>query len=164
MLSSLEQVPQDLRRPCTEHRKDWMSWCWNRTRPEDRPAQVRKLKIISDFLRACRDLAGRAYSQVHKFGAQVMIAKTATRLSCDRKPYTIDTNDGRPIPARSIIIASGARYRRLSIDNLPQFEGNGVYYGATFVESQLCVGEEVVVVGGGNSAGQAAVFLAQTTK
>src|SRR5438445_2508376 len=111
-----------------------------------------------------QDLAGRAYSQVHKFGAQVMIAKTATRLSCDRKPYTIDTNDGRPIPARSIIIASGARYRRLSIDNLPQFEGNGVYYGATFVESQLCVGEEVVVVGGGNSAGQAAVFLAQTTK
>src|SRR5437667_12351313 len=93
-----------------------------------------------------------------------MIAKTATRPSCDRKPYTIDTNDGRPIPARSIIIASGARYRRLSIDNLPQFEGNGVYYGATFVESQLCVGEEVVVVGGGNSAGQAAVFLAQTTK
>ena len=111
-----------------------------------------------------QDLAGRAYSQVHKFGAQVMIAKSATRLSCDRKPYTIDTNDGRPIPARSIIIASGAQYRRLSIDNLAQFEGNGVYYGATFVESQLCVGEEVVVVGGGNSAGQAAVFLTQTTK
>src|SRR5207245_9160023 len=56
-----------------------------------------------------QDLAGRAYSQVHKFGAQVMIAKTATRLSCDRKPYTIDTNEGRPIPARSIIIESGAR-------------------------------------------------------
>src|SRR6266705_2607914 len=111
-----------------------------------------------------QELAGRAYSQVHKFGAQVMIAKTATRLSCDRKPYTNDTNEGRPIPARSTIIASGARYRRLSIDNLPQFEGNGVYYGATFVESQLCVGEEVVVVGGGNSAGQAAVFLTQTTK
>src|SRR5207247_8484174 len=86
------------------------------------------------------------------------------RLSCDQKPYTIDTNDCRPIPARSIIIASGAQYRRLSIDNLAQFEGNGVYYGATFVESQLCVGEEVVVVGGGNSAGQAAVFLAQATK
>src|SRR5262249_2419958 len=65
---------------------------------------------------------------------------------------------------RSIIIASGAQYRRLSIDNLPQFEGNGVYYGATFVESQLCAGEEVVVIGGGNSAGQAAGFLAQTTK
>src|SRR5437867_4517570 len=111
-----------------------------------------------------RDLAGRAYSQVHKFGAQVMIARSAKRLTCDRKPYTIDTNDGRPIPARSIIIASGAQYRRLSIDNLAQFEGNAFYYGATFVESQLCVGEEVVVVGGGNSAGQAAVFLAQTTK
>src|SRR5207247_3383909 len=86
------------------------------------------------------------------------------RLSCDQKPYTIDTNDGRPIPARSIIIASGAQYRRLAIDNLARFEGDGVYYGATFVESQLCVGEEVVVIGGGNSAGQAAVFLAQSTQ
>src|SRR5438093_975584 len=111
-----------------------------------------------------QDLAGRAYSQVHKFGAQVMIAKTATRLSCDRKPYAIDINGGLPVPARSIIIATGAQYRRLSLENLAQFEGNGVYYGATFVESQLCAGEEVVVIGGGNSAGQAAVFLAQTTR
>jgi thioredoxin reductase (NADPH) len=111
-----------------------------------------------------QDLAGRAYSQVHKFGAQVMIAKSAKRLTCDRKPFTIEMNDGPPVPARSIIIATGAQYRRLSLENLSQFEGDGVYYGATFVESQLCAGEEVIVVGGGNSAGQAAVFLAQTAK
>ena len=109
-------------------------------------------------------LAARAYSQVHKFGAQVMIAKSAARLTCDRKPYAIDIHDGAPIPARSIIIATGAEYRRLPLQNLQKFEGNGVYYWATFVESQLCNGEEVVVVGGGNSAGQAAVFLAQTTR
>lgn len=111
-----------------------------------------------------QDLAGRAYSQVHKFGAQVMIAKSAQRLTCDRKPYAISISDGSPVPARTIIIATGAQYRRLSLQNLSQFEGNGVYYGATFVESQLCSGEEVIVVGGGNSAGQAAVFLARTTK
>jgi thioredoxin reductase (NADPH) len=111
-----------------------------------------------------QDLAGRAYSQVHKFGAQVMIAKSAARLTCDRKPYAIDINDGPPVPARSIIIATGAQYRRLPLENLERYEGNGIYYWATFVESQLCKGEEVIVVGGGNSAGQAAVFLAETTK
>jgi thioredoxin reductase (NADPH) len=111
-----------------------------------------------------QDLAGRAYSQVNKFGAQVMIAKSAKRLSCDRKPFVVEIRGGPPVPARSIIIATGAQYRRLSLENLSQFEGNGIYYGATFVESQLCEGDEVIVIGGGNSAGQAAVFLAQTAK
>ncbi len=111
-----------------------------------------------------QDLAGRAYSQAHKFGAEVMIAKAAKQLTCDRKPYAIAIDHGSPVPARSIIIATGAQYRRLSLGNLSQFEGNGVYYGATFVESQLCSGEEVIIVGGGNSAGQAAVFLAHTAK
>jgi thioredoxin reductase (NADPH) len=109
-------------------------------------------------------LAGRAYSQVQKFGAQVVIAKSAKRLSCDRKPYVIEISDGPPIPARSVVIATGAQYRRLALDNLSEFEGAGIYYGATFVESQVCAGDEVIVVGGGNSAGQAAVFLARTTK
>jgi thioredoxin reductase (NADPH) len=108
------------------------------------------------------DLAGRAYTQAHKFGAQVMIAKTVQKLACSRKPYAVAIEGGPPIPARAIIIATGVQYRRLSLENLPQFEGNGVYYGATFVESQLCMGEEVIIVGGGNSAGQAAVFLAHT--
>ena len=71
---------------------------------------------------------------------------------------------GPRVPARTVIIATGAEYRRLAVDNLAQFEGAGVYYGATFVEAQLCRGEEVIVVGGGNSAGQAAVFLSQTAR
>jgi len=111
-----------------------------------------------------QDLAGRAYSQVQKFGAQVMIAKAATRLLCNSKPYAVRVNDDTAVPARSIVIATGAQYRKLTLENLSDFEGNGVYYGATFVESQLCMGEEVIVVGGGNSAGQAAVFLAQTCR
>ena len=109
-----------------------------------------------------QDLAGRAFVQAQKFGAQIMIAKGATQLTCDRKPYAIQIDDGPRVPARAVIIATGAEYRRLSIENLSQFEGAGVYYGATAVERQLCDSEEVVVVGGGNSAGQAAVFLAQT--
>ncbi|MHB8622643.1 MAG: FAD-dependent oxidoreductase [Sulfuricaulis sp.] len=109
-------------------------------------------------------LAGRAYTQAQKFGAQIIIAQSATRLTCDRKPYTIEIGAGLRVPARTVIIATGAEYRKPSLDNLSQFEGAGVYYGATFMEAQLCVGEEVIVVGGGNSAGQAAVFLAQATK
>jgi thioredoxin reductase (NADPH) len=111
-----------------------------------------------------QELAGRAYTQAQKFGAQILIAKCAKRLACDRKPYAIELDDGERAPARAVIIATGAVYRRLSIDNASQFEGAGVYYGATFVESQLCCDEEVIVVGGGNSAGQAAAFLAQTSK
>ena len=111
-----------------------------------------------------QDLAGRAYTQAQKFGAQILIAKCARRLACDRKPYAIELDDGERAPARAVIIATGAVYRRLSLDNAAQLEGAGVYYGATFVESQLCRAEEVIVVGGGNSAGQAAVFLAQTSK
>jgi thioredoxin reductase (NADPH) len=111
-----------------------------------------------------QELAARAYTQAQKFGAQVLIARDAKRLECDRRPYAIQLDDGRRLPTRAIIIASGAEYRRLSVDNLSQFEGAGVYYGATFIEAQLCRDEEVIVVGGGNSAGQAAVFLAQTAK
>jgi len=111
-----------------------------------------------------QELAGRAYTQAEKFGAQVIIGKGATRLACDRKPYALELGDGQRLPARAVIIATGAEYRRLPIDNLPRFEGAGVYYAATFMESQLCAGEEVAVVGAGNSAGQAAVFLAQAAR
>jgi thioredoxin reductase (NADPH) len=110
-----------------------------------------------------QDLAGRAYVQAQKFGADILVAK-ATRLICDSKPYVVELESGSRIPARTIVIAAGAEYRRPPCKNLSRFEGAGVYYGATFVESQLCGGEEVIVVGGGNSAGQAAVFLAETTK
>ena len=110
-----------------------------------------------------QELAARAYTQAQKFGAEIVIAKCAKHLACDRKPYAIEMDDGQSVPARAVIIATGAVYRRLSVDNASKFEGAGIYYGATFVESQLCRDEEVVVVGGGNSAGQAAVFLAQTS-
>ena len=111
-----------------------------------------------------QELAGRALTQAEKFGAEIMIAKGATALTCDRQPYSIQLDDGPRIPARTIVIATGAEYRRPAIPNLSRFEGAGVYYSATFMESQLCGGEEVVVVGGGNSAGQAAVFLSQAAK
>jgi thioredoxin reductase (NADPH) len=93
----------------------------------------------------------------------MLIAK-GTRLVCDSKPYVVEVENGARIPARTVVIATGAEYRRPPLKNLSRFEGAGVYYGATFVEAQLCGGEEVIVVGGGNSAGQAAVFLAETTK
>ena len=111
-----------------------------------------------------QDLAGRAYTQAQKFGAQILIAKGATQLTCDRKPYSVQIEDGRRVAAQTVIIATGAEYRRPAVENLSQFEGAGVYYAATYVESQLCGGEEVAVVGGGNSAGQAAVFLAETAR
>ena len=110
-----------------------------------------------------QELAARAYHQAQKFGAEMLIAK-GTRLVCDRKPYVVEVENGARIPARTVVIATGAEYRRPPLKNLSRFEGAGVYYGATFVEAQLCGGEEVIVVGGGNSAGQAAVFLAETTK
>lgn len=111
-----------------------------------------------------QELTARAYNQAQKFGAQLMVAKGARQLACIRRPYAVEVGDGPRIPARTVIIASGAEYRKLSLPNLSQFEGAGIYYGATFIESQLCGGEEVAVVGGGNSAGQAAVFLAQTAR
>src|SRR3989442_395763 len=110
------------------------------------------------------ELASRATSQAQKFGAQLMIGTGASRLACGRTPYALEIGDGHRLPARAVIIASGAEYRRLQINNLSQFEGSGVYYAATFMEAQLCTGEEVVVVGAGNSAGQAAVFLAETAR
>src|SRR5205807_1661573 len=78
-----------------------------------------------------QDLAGRAYTQAQKFGAQIMIATDAARLACDKRRYAIHIGDGPRVPARTIIIATGAQYRKLSLENLTQFEGAGVYYGAT---------------------------------
>ncbi len=111
-----------------------------------------------------QDLAARAYDQAQKFGAQVLVARSAQKLWCDRTPYAIEVADGSRVPARTVIIATGAEYRRPPLENLRRFEGAGVYYGATFLEAQVCRGEEMIVVGGGNSAGQAAVFLAQSAK
>jgi thioredoxin reductase (NADPH) len=110
-----------------------------------------------------QDLAGRAYVQAQKFGANVMIAKDAAELTCEPKQHAVRLSDGAIIPARTVIIATGARYRKPTLANLAQFEGAGVYYSATFMEeAQLGDDDEAVVVGGANSAGQAAVFLART--
>jgi thioredoxin reductase (NADPH) len=110
------------------------------------------------------ELAGRAYAQAQKFGAEVMIAKCGAELVCEHNAYGVRLNDNVTIPARTVVIATGARYRKPSLPNLGQFEGAGVYYNATFMEAQLCDGDEVIVVGGANSAGQAALFLAQTVR
>jgi len=111
-----------------------------------------------------RELTARAHMQAEKFGAHMIVAKTAVRLACDREPYALDIDDGTRLLTRAVIIATGARYRRLPLPNLSRFEGLGIYYDATFVESQLCGGEELMIVGGANSAGQAAVFLSQVAK
>jgi thioredoxin reductase (NADPH) len=108
------------------------------------------------------ELAGRAAAQAQKFGAKVLIANSVTKLNCDRRPYELSVDCGQTIRARTVVIASGAQYNKPKIDNLKKFEGQGVYYGATYIEAQLCGKDDALVVGGGNSAGQAAVYLSQT--
>jgi thioredoxin reductase (NADPH) len=110
-----------------------------------------------------QELAGRAYAQAQKFGASVMIAKSAAGMTCDGEHHGVRLDDAATIPARTVIIATGARYRKPALANLARFEGAGVYYNATFMEeAQLGDDDEVIVVGGANSAGQAAIFLART--
>jgi thioredoxin reductase (NADPH) len=110
------------------------------------------------------DLTGRAYAQALKFGARVSVAKGAIRLSCGGQRYTVEMDGGNQVAARTVIIATGAEYRKPPIENLSAFEGSGVYYAATSMEAQLCTGEDVVVIGGANSAGQAAVFLSSNAR
>src|SRR5580704_285084 len=110
-----------------------------------------------------QNLAGRAYAQAQKFGAKLIIARSAVKLS-GKRPYKIQFDDGHSVSGRTVVIATGAQYRKLPLKNLDDFEGMGIYFGATFIEAQLCTNEEVIVVGGGNSAGQAAVFLSEMSK
>lgn len=109
-------------------------------------------------------LAGRAYVQAQKFGAEVLIPAQAASLRCNREsfndPMSIALADGREIKSRAVVVASGARYRRPSVAGLGDFEGRGVSYWASALEAKMCANAEVFLVGGGNSAGQAAVFLA----
>jgi thioredoxin reductase (NADPH) len=104
-------------------------------------------------------LAGRALVQAQKFGAEVAIANNALRLRCQPKPYEIALSGQHIVRTRAIVIASGVEYRKLTLPNIDRYLGVGIYYAATFVEATLCKDEEIVIVGGGNSAGQAAVFL-----
>jgi len=110
------------------------------------------------------ELSGRAFTQAMKFGASLVIARKAAHLTCSRRPFEIMLSDGTAVHGRSVVIASGARYNRLPLPELDRYDGTGIYYSATHIEAQLCKGEEVIVVGGGNSAGQAAVYLSSTVK
>ncbi|MRX10517.1 FAD-dependent oxidoreductase [Pseudoduganella sp. FT25W] len=109
-------------------------------------------------------LAGRGLSQARKFGAEVAVPVAVSAVKCDSSDYDIEIDSGEKLRARSIVIASGARYRKPNLPELERFEGRGVYYSASFMEANFCADEEVVVVGGGNSAGQAAVFLSAHAK
>ena len=107
-------------------------------------------------------LAGRAFSQAQKFGARMLIPATVTRLACDCAgdvPFALEVDGEQVIHSRAVVIATGARYRRPECDNLKAMEGRGVWYWASPIEARMCAGQEVALVGGGNSAGQAAVFL-----
>jgi thioredoxin reductase (NADPH) len=106
-------------------------------------------------------LAGRAQVQAQKFGAHLAISRRAVAIHCDLAPYCLELEGGERISTHSIVIATGARYRTIEVPNYEKFEGQGIHYAATWIEGNLCSGEEVAVIGGGNSAGQAAVFLAQ---
>jgi thioredoxin reductase (NADPH) len=105
-------------------------------------------------------LMGRAFSQAQKFGVEVLIPDEAVQLECGNDPCHVQLKTGERIQARSVVIATGARYRRLGVDHLEQYEGSSIHYWASPLEADLCAGEEVALIGGGNSAGQATVFLA----
>jgi thioredoxin reductase (NADPH) len=109
-------------------------------------------------------LTGRAYVQAQKFGARMVIPAEVVRLDLTEAPLALRLDDGRRVKAQTVVVATGARYRRLNIPNLSDFEGRGVWYWASPIEARLCRDEEIVLVGGGNSAGQAAVFLRNFAK
>lgn len=109
-------------------------------------------------------LAGRAQSQAQKFGARLAVARDVQGLDCAAQPYRLRLGDHPDVQARAVVIATGARYRKLDVADYARFEGQGIHYAATAMEAQLCGRDEVAVVGGGNSAGQAAIFLSRTVK
>ena len=111
-----------------------------------------------------QELAANAKVQALKFGARLAVAHCVAEFRCHRTPFELVLNDGSLLFARSVVIATGARYNKPNVPGIDRFAGNGVHYGATYLEAQLCEGEDVVVVGGGNSAGQAAVFLSKTAR
>jgi len=109
-------------------------------------------------------LAGRAQAQAQKFGARLAIARSAVELDCSQTPFRLRLEGGCEVRGRTLVVATGARYRRLPIAGFERFEGQGVHYAATAMEAQLCSGEEVAIVGGGNSAGQAAIYLSSVVR
>ena len=111
-----------------------------------------------------QELSSRAVVQAEKFGARMMVGEKVAKIQCDQRPYQLTLENGVVVGARSIVIATGAQYNKPKVDSLGHYEGQGIYYAATFMEAQLCTGEDVIVVGGANSAGQAAVFLSESVR
>ena len=111
-----------------------------------------------------QELSSRAVVQAEKFGARMMVGEKVVKIQCDQRPYQLTLENGVVIGARSIVIATGAQYNKPKVESLGHYEGQGIYYAATFMEAQLCMGEDVIVVGGANSAGQAAVFLSESVR
>ncbi|MGN6589256.1 MAG: FAD-dependent oxidoreductase [Sphingomicrobium sp.] len=109
-------------------------------------------------------LMGRAFSQAQKFGVEILIPDEAVKLECGNDPYHVQIGTGERVQARSVVIATGARYRRLDVDRLDEFEGASIHYWASPLEADLCADQEVALVGGGNSAGQATVFLSSRAR
>ena len=111
-----------------------------------------------------QELASNAATQAQNFGAKLVVARAIKRLNCERRPYELVMEDGSILFARTVVIATGACYKKPEVARLQHFEGRGIHYGATYLEAQICLNEVIVIVGGGNSAGQAAVFLSQTAR
>ncbi len=141
-----------------------MCWSW-KAAPGGQAGSSSKIENYLGFPTGVsgQELADRAIAQAEKFGARIMVARSVERLNCDQHPYKITLDDGQEIPARTIVLATGAQYNKPDLPKLESFYGQGIYHNATFMEAQLCANERVIVIGGGNSAGQAAVFLAQNT-
>ena len=110
------------------------------------------------------ELAARAQTQAQKFGAKLAISRNVIGMTCSRNPFEITLEGGQTVRARSVVVASGARYRKLAVQNYSRYEMDGIHYSATAIEARLCSNEEIIVVGGGNSAGQAAVYLSAHAK
>ncbi|MET0310057.1 MAG: FAD-dependent oxidoreductase [Sphingomonas sp.] len=107
-------------------------------------------------------LSGRAQVQAQKFGARLLISRSAKGIECEGRPFRVHLDDGASLRARTVVVATGARYRKLDLDKYVELEGNGIYYAATAMEAGICASQTAVVIGGGNSAGQAAIYLSRT--
>ncbi len=149
---------------CTPRRKVCAPSCWKALAPGGQAGTSSKIENYLGFPTGISGeaLAGRAQVQAQKFGARLAIARAVTGIDLRCMPYRLRLEDDRSVAARAVVIATGARYRKLDVADYERFEGQGIHYAATAMEQQLCEGEEVVIVGGGNSAGQAAVFLSRT--
>ena len=142
-----------------------MFWCWKQVHLVVRQVQAQESKITWDFLLVSQAKSWQPeHTFRHKSSARICLLPRPRDSSVITNRTSSKLRMELEFLHVPFVIATGAEYRRPPLKNLSRFEGAGVYYGATFVEAQLCGGEEVIVVGGGNSAGQAAVFLAQTAK